>query len=364
VLSESSLRYLCHRRHLWLIGVICGICGATPARAQSYTAAADFLFYGDNTEFANPFREGETLLGTLGRIFIEASPVEGVRLRAGFFGGGRFGSGRAFEHYEPLVALEVERGWSRVIFGSMDTAQTRLDVAGPDLETLHGLLPPLQRETLTFSRGQELGLQWLARAARFEHDAWVDWQRVNTPRARERFDVGYRAGVGLSARTRLHGQWHIVHEGGQQFANGAVKDSQAAAVGLERTVPLGDAKLVVDGHAVASRHVPDRERPALTRDGLGVFARAAVTKRAWRAHAIAWRGCDVIKDEGDPNYLSLRADGARFRGVRDYAEVGLTREFAPAPGVRLFASARLHRVEAHYEYSYRVAARVRLRHGL
>ena len=29
---------------------------STPAFAQTYTAAADMLFYGDNTEFANPFR--------------------------------------------------------------------------------------------------------------------------------------------------------------------------------------------------------------------------------------------------------------------------------------------------------------------
>lgn len=344
--------------------VICILCGATSARAQSYTAAADFLFYGDNTEFANPFREGETLLGTLGRVYLEAVPAEGVALRAGFFGGGRYGTGKAFEHYEPLAALEVSRGWSRLIFGSLDTMQTRLDVGGPDRDTPHGLLPPLQRETLTFTRGQELGLQWLVRAARVEHDAWIDWQRINTRRGRERFDVGYRAAVGLSARTRLHGQWHIVHEGGQQFSNGAVKDSQAGAVGVEHTVPLGGAYLVVDGHAVASRHVPDRGRPALSRDGVGLFARAAVMRAAWRLHAIAWRGNDVMKDEGDPNYLSLRANGARFRGVRDYGEIGLTREFAPAPGVRLFIGGRLHRVESQYEYSYRVAARVRLRHGL
>ena len=50
------------------------------------------------------------------------------------------------------------------------------------------------------------------------------------------------------------------------------------------------------------------------------------------------------------------------RRVRDYAELGLTRHFSPAPGLHMFAAARLHRVESHYEYSYRVVARVRVGH--
>lgn len=40
--------------------------------------------------------------------------------------------------------------------------------------------------------------------------------------------------------------------------------------------------------------------------------------------------------------------------VRDYSEVGLTRRFTLAPAAVLDVSGRLHRVENHYEYSYRV----------
>ena len=43
------------------------------------------------------------------------------------------------------------------------------------------------------------------------------------------FIPGYRAALGLGGSWRLHGQWHVVHEGGQRFNNGAVRDSQAAA---------------------------------------------------------------------------------------------------------------------------------------
>ena len=112
--------------------------------------------------------------------------------------------------------------------------------------------------------------------------------------------------------------------------------------------------------ALWSHYVPDRQQPQRTRDGAAFFGRAAVEWPAWRAHLLMWRGDDFIKDEGDPNYQSVRRDGTRWRGIRDYAETGVTRTFVPAPGALLEASFRYHRIEDHYEYSYRVLARVRV----
>ena len=62
--------------------------------------------------------------------------------------------------------------------------------------------------------------------------------------------------------------------------------------------------------------------------------------------------------------MSIRRDGTRWRGVRDYSEAGLTRTFDVAPGVRCEASARIHRVERHYEYSYRILGIVRVAHRI
>lgn len=338
------------------------IAPVAPALAQTYTAGADFLFYGDNTEFANPFRDGETLLGVSGRLYLDVALNESVTLAAGFFGSGRFGAHDALDQYEPMIALSVARGPSTFVFGSLRTVQTRHDIDGPDLETLHGLLPPLQAETLTFTRGQEMGLQWLVAAPRVEQDAWINWQRLNTAAHRERFDAGYRTGLALAPSLRVHGQWHLVHEGGQQFGNGAVSDSQAGAVGLEWTRWAGRTRVTLDAHTVATRRVPDRERPPRTDSGIGVFARGSARRGPWRGHLIVWRSGEALKDEGDANYLALRADGRLFRKTRDYAELGVTRRFEPAPGVHLFAAVRLHRVEQHYEYSYRIVGRVRLRH--
>jgi hypothetical protein len=91
-----------------------------------------------------------------------------------------------------------------------------------------------------------------------------------------------------------------------------------------------------------------------------LFVRAAGIRSGWRGHVIAFRGWDFVKAEGDPNYGSIRLDGTRFRRVRDYAEAGLARHFTPAPGVDVEASVRLHRIDARYEYSYRIGGRVGL----
>jgi hypothetical protein len=102
--------------------------------------------------------------------------------------------------------------------------------------------------------------------------------------------------------------------------------------------------------------VPDRARPEDARTGFGTFLRAAVEEDGWRLHAILWRACDFIKQEGDLHYQSLRRDATRYRGLRDYAEAGLTRTFRLASRSSLEASARWHRVENDYEYSFRVLA--------
>ena len=71
---------------------------------------------------------------------------------------------------------------------------------------------------------------------------------------------------------------------------------------------------------------------------------------------IVWRGRHFIKDEGDPNYQSLRRNGARYGGTRDYSELGLAKRVELAPGAVIEVSGRFHRTERYYEYSYRVVS--------
>lgn len=360
------------------------VCSADAAIAQpGVTAGAEAIFYGDNTEFRNPFREGETLFGAAVRLDAGLELSERVTLSLGISGNSRFGAADAFELVRPIASLRVQGRRSAFIFGTLPgpsqvwLRQPEAMPAGPDRNGPHGLLPPLQRETLAFERPYEAGLQWSLDAPAYEHEAWLAWQRLNTPRHRERFDAGARGSWSAAGPLAIPFQVHFVHEGGQLFAAGPVRDSFALASGVvlsnrRRSGPKlraasGSADRTARADADArrpafalelwglwSRYTPDRE--ARTLDGGAFFGRAAAAAGGWRGHLIMWRGDDFVKDEGDPNYFSLRRDGRRYRGVRDYAEAGLTRSVALAPDARLEASFRMHRVERHYEYSYRVLA--------
>src|SRR5688572_8181352 len=61
------------------------------ARAgQGLVLGADVIFYGDNTEFRNPFREGETIFGAAARLDGRVEISESVTLSLGVFGNQRF----------------------------------------------------------------------------------------------------------------------------------------------------------------------------------------------------------------------------------------------------------------------------------
>jgi hypothetical protein len=331
-----------------------------PLHAQpGVTLHADVLFYGDNTEFRNPFREGETIFGTSVRLWSGLEPSDRVTVSLGALTNQRFGSSEAYELVRPIASLTVRGGRSTFVIGTLP--RSRPD-DGPDRASPHGLLPPLQRETLSFERPHEAGLQWTLRGDRLAHDVWLNWQRLNTPSHRERFDAGAAAGVRINRSFEIPMQFHVVHEGGQQFASGPVADSAAGSMGVLMRRRAGSSDVIsLEVHGLLSRFVPDRGTPDRTRAGAGFFGRAALTRAAWRGHVIFWRGDDFIKDEGDANYLSRRRNGAVYRGIRDYAEAGVTRTFQVAPDVHLQASARVHRVERHYEYSYRIVAAANLR---
>jgi hypothetical protein len=331
--------------------------GSAPITAQErVTVTADLIFYGDNTEFRNPFRKGETIFGTTGRFGAEIELGPRVRLRLGVLGDRRFGSGDAFDMVRPIAALEVYDRGHRFSIGTLPPPRL-VAPPGPDRAGPRGLLPPVQRETLAFERPYEAGMLWAYGGGAFEHEAWLNWQRLNTSEHRERFDAGFAGRLRATRMLSVPAQVHLVHEGGQLHAAGPVADSYAGGVGLMLEIPTGPgAKLTAESLVLASRHVPDRERPDAARSGAATFNRLAFERHGLRFHAIAWRGDDFVKDEGDSNYHSIRRDGRRYGGIRDYAEAGVTRVFRPAEQVAIEVSGRLHRIERHYEYSYRVLA--------
>lgn len=337
---------------------------ASPAGAQTRDVSLDatLAFYGDNTEFFNEFRTGETQVGTFGTLVVDAALNDRVSVRGGAFGHHRFGANASFVEARPVFAIVIRGPRSRIVLGTLETMR-RAEGAGPDRTTPHGLLPPLQRETLAFERPFEAGLQWMVNTPRLTHDSWVHWQRQNDSIHREIFDVGIVNALRVRPELTLRHQLHIVHQGGQLGgAPEPVADSVAAAAGIEVGGPVGRLdRLSLEMLAVGSRHVPDRGRPDASRNGFATFVRISIEQAPWRFHAILWRADDFIKVEGDALYQSVRRDGTRYRPLRDYGEAGITRTFPLAVDSALETSLRFHRVERASDYSFRILAVTRLR---
>ncbi|HXG55557.1 MAG TPA: hypothetical protein VNJ03_09295, partial [Vicinamibacterales bacterium] len=222
-----------------LFSIMCGLVAGQARAQERITIVADILLYGDNTEFRNSFREGETLFGAAPRVSMLFDFNERTSLQLGLFANTRFGSDHASELTRPIIAVTIQGARSAFVFGTLNTprvaeqglARRRPGAGGPDRTGPHGLLPPLQVETLAFDRPYENGFQWMGTRDRIRHDAWLSWQRLNTPEHRERFNAGISAELDASRWLTIPAQFHVVHEGGQQFASGPVADSYAAAAG-------------------------------------------------------------------------------------------------------------------------------------
>src|SRR5262245_25564039 len=98
--------------------VVVSVGVACPALAQEHvTLQGEFLFYGDDTEFRNPFREGETIFGSAVKAAAAFDVNDRVRVSLGAFGNLRFGGDDAFEEAKPVVALTVTGQRSSFVFG-------------------------------------------------------------------------------------------------------------------------------------------------------------------------------------------------------------------------------------------------------
>ena len=99
----------------WALALIIGsiVAAGRPVMAQqAVTVRADALFYGDNTEFHNLFREGETLFGTAARAEARVDLNDRVTLAGGIFGNLRYGS----ESDAPIQMRPVNGfGWPAMV---------------------------------------------------------------------------------------------------------------------------------------------------------------------------------------------------------------------------------------------------------
>jgi hypothetical protein len=346
------------RRMLALAAVSAVVLGrARPAPAQELTWRNGVTFYADNTEFFNPYRTGETLLGGQVLSYLSAALGPRTEVIAGFFGNHQSGGTGFFDPFKPILGFRYRTDRSLGVIGTLVT------------EDRHGYLEPLEGTLLDIVRPVEYGVQWREQHVAGGGEIFLNWQRLNTARSREIFDYGLLLHAGPARWLRLELQGHGLHHGGQLYTAGEpVANNEVLALGaqLSGKLPLAGASSLRVFQLMSHGDI-DSLLPGRPDHGYGTYIRAAVTPWNWlELFAIQWWGHDYLSNEGDANYNSQGSDPSFYRSYRQYQEIGLLRRTPIESGLTLDTEFRIHRVDnrpsiaigtSPWEYSYRVVVR-------
>lgn len=327
------------------------------APAQELVWKNGLTFYADNTEFFNPYRTGETLLGEQVLSYLSAALGPRTEIVAGFHGNHRSGDSRFLDPFKPVLGLRYRTDHSLGAIGTLVT------------EDRHGYLEPLEGTLLDITRPVEYGVQWREQHAAGGGEIFLNWQRLNTSRGREIFDYGLLLHANPTRWVRLELQGHGLHHGGQLYTAGApVANNQTLALGGQAHGVLPVAGRSSLGVYQLLSHGDIDSLPAGRPDhGHGTYIRAAVKPGNWlELFAIQWWGRDFISNEGDANYNSQGSNPAFYHVYRKYQEIGLARRTPIESGLTLDTEFRFHRIDDHrsialgtslWEYSYRLIVR-------
>src|SRR5579883_1651960 len=95
--------------------------GAIPAVfAGEVTFKNEFTFYGDNTEFFEPFRLRETILGQQFKSFLDAETGDHTNLQAGLFADHRSAEDTTTE-VKPIFSFRFHDNDTIGVFGTLQT---------------------------------------------------------------------------------------------------------------------------------------------------------------------------------------------------------------------------------------------------
>ena len=326
--------------------------------AQSLVWKNGMTFYVDNTEFFNPYRTGETVLGGQIQSYIQAGLGPRTSVVAGIFGNHLSGGDRFFDSFKPILGFRYQTQSSLGAIGTLVT------------QDRHGYLEPLQGRLLELTRPIEYGGQWREDRGWGGGEVYLNWRRLNTHSRREMFDYGLLLHAQPARFLRLEFQGHGVHRGGQLFEAGeSVANNHVAAVGAQvfGTLPVAGASSVAL-FRMASHGGTGPSRPSGTPDhGHGTYLRLAATPGGWlELFVIQWWGRDFLSDDGDHSYNSQGSDSTYYRSSRRYQEFGVLRRTAIESGLTLDTELRFHRFDnlrsiaigtSRWEYSYRLVVR-------
>jgi hypothetical protein len=325
--------------------------------AQQLTWNNGLTFYLDNTEFFNPYRTGETLLGGQILSYISAALGPRTEVVAGFHGNHQSGDSRFLSPFKPILGFRYRTEHSLGVIGTLVT------------EGRHGYLEPLEGTLLDITRPVEYGVQWREQHTAGGGELFLNWQRLNTSSGREVFDYGLLLHADPLSWLRLELQGHGLHHGGQLYTAGQpVVNNQVLALGgqISGRVPLLGAS-TFRAFQLLSHGDIDSLPSGRPNHGHGTYLRAGFRPGNWlELFAIQWWGRDFVSNEGDANYNSQGSNPGFYHPYRKYQEIGLARLTPIESGLTLDTELRFHRIDdrrsiaigtSPWEYSYRVMVR-------
>lgn len=346
------------RRSRWImVMIVVSLVGCRSVAAQRLDWRTRATLYADNTEFFTPYRVGETIMGGQLSSWLAAGLNRRDELRIGLFADRRWGSDRFVDSIKPILALRHATTHSLGVLGTLETVNR------------HGLLEPLMVTTRELTTPIEYGGQWIVNHRRFYLDAWLNWQKLNTPSQREQFELGTVIRAEPVRHVSVGAQHLWSHRGGQLYDISPVTNNHAYGLGISLHDSIGVLgrsylsawELWSNGHLTP--YYPG-DRPD---KGHGTYLRAGVTPWNWaEVFAIHWIGRDYNADAGDNNYNSTGFDIGTYHSRRVYTEIGMIRRTPMGGGATFDAEFRFHNIDnlksvaffdTRWEISYRVVIR-------
>lgn len=326
--------------------------GLSTAAAGSAAWKSDFTFYGDNTEFFEPFRTGETILGQQGKSVLEAGLGPTAFVQAGVFADFRSASVNPSVTVKPLLSFEYRKDGTRLVMGALETRDR------------HGFLEPLEVTTLEFTRPVEYGFQWLEKDPSFSADLFLNWHQLNTPVEPETFDYGGVVKGWPDNPLSLEFQMHGNHVGGQLYYI-AIENNWVYSLGSRWKSSLGALGTgELDAFGILSGELKDGT-VGDTRYGGGGYLKASLAPGSGlEFFGIGWQGRDFYSKDGDANYSSYSQDLSYYKADRTYVEIGAKKEFLMEGGASFDAEFRVHFIDQYSAYSYRLAVYAPLEIGI
>jgi len=326
---------------IFLLG--CGI--TSEAFSDDALFKNELTFYGDNTEFFEPYRLRQTLLGQQFESTIQIATGSRTSFEGGLF----------LDH----PSAQATNTTVNPVFTFRFHSDDFVGILGT-LQTIHrhGLIEPLEVTTLELTRPIEYGLQWLQTGNTYKMDAFLNWQTILNPSQRETFDYGGTAELSILPGTDLLGQYHGYHVGGVSYP-GPVWNNFAVAVGprFELDGPAG-AKDSLSLLALNSKTIDLTAYPGPP-VGYGFYAKAVIWLfPSFNLFGIDWIGQDYYSVEGDANYNSVGYDGVYYQSNRTYEEAGVQFEQEIESHILFDAEFRSHWIDSFWANSFRFLVQV------